>query len=111
MGSKRNCERHQRVHDKLKPYACQQCGARFTLPHSVKAHVKSVHLKQKNWHCSYCSKSFATKTTLKGHLTAVHNDGVWARFKCNICAKQFYERQRFEEHKVNAHKPKDPIEE
>lgn len=99
--TKQNLDRHQRVHDGKKPYPCPHCSARFTLPHSVKSHIKAVHLKQKDWHCQHCSKSFATKTTLKGHMSSVHNDATFARFKCNICDKQFYERQRFISHKKN----------
>ena len=109
--SRQNLERHQRVHDKKKPYQCKHCGARFTLPHSVKAHILAVHLKVKDFHCSYCPKAFASKTALKGHLSAVHGDSVWARYECKECGKKFYEKQRYLLHTKNAHRPKDPIDE
>merc|ERR1712176_828863 len=54
--SKQNLERHQRVHDKKKPFECKYCGMRFTVSHSVKNHIVAVHLKRRDFHCSYCSK-------------------------------------------------------
>merc|ERR1712154_13174 len=54
---------------------------------------------------------FAAKTTMKSHMVSLHDDSKYARFKCSICSKQWYEKGNYLKHKATAHKEKDPIKE
>ena len=93
-------EKHQRLHDGLKPYTCDECGMRFSQRASKRAHVRNVHLKIRRFKCKYCGKAFAEKTGLRSHEAAVHGDAKAARFECEHCGKRWYEKGTYLKHKA-----------
>jgi len=49
------------------PYACDLCGAAFTLPQNLKRHYESQHTTMAHV-CPYCQKSFTRVDSLKRHI-------------------------------------------
>ena len=52
--------------NKMKPFSCLECNKCFSLPGSLKTHLK-IHTGIKPFSCSECDKSFNQKGNLKTH--------------------------------------------
>ena len=104
-------DRHQRVHDGLKPHDCPHCELKFAQRCSMKRHVRVVHLGDKQFKCSYCGLSFGTSSGMKSHVVSRHNDKEYARFQCNVCWKRFYSGNSYRDHMAHKHRRLDPKEE
>ena len=60
------------VHDKLRPYKCQECEKSFGIERGLSRHVRSVHEKQKNHCCPHCSYKCCESTDLRKHCRSCH---------------------------------------
>lgn len=69
-----------------KPYFCDECGRRFKLRDSLRAHQKQGHSEERPWGCEQCGASFKKKGTLTAHLD-IHR-GI-RPFKCESCPASF----------------------
>jgi len=49
---------------------CPQCDKKFMRPYNMRVHVDRVHNKVKPWACQFCEKIFATTSDLKQHLAS-----------------------------------------
>ena len=72
---KDNLTRHEkRVHEKIKPFACQyeQCELSFPDDFSLQRHIVAIH-EEKKYECSICDKSYSQKGHLSDHMRKEHN--------------------------------------
>ncbi|KAM0755707.1 hypothetical protein T439DRAFT_376022 [Meredithblackwellia eburnea MCA 4105] len=58
-----------------RPFACQECGSRYTRQEHLDRHVTAKHRESKEFVCSYCQKGFARRDILRRHeLAHAKND-------------------------------------
>lgn len=62
------------VHDRLRPFGCDDCSFAAASPKGLKIHVESVHLKLKNVDCPYCEYATYQYSLLRGHVKRRHAD-------------------------------------
>ena len=72
--SKINLKQHvEIVHEKKKPFACQDCDMKFTSMESLEQHVETVHEKKKTFTCLFCDNKFSDNHVLNSHVEMLHN--------------------------------------
>lgn len=70
-----------------RPHMCEVCGKAFSQKGSVLDHKDRVHLKIKNFACDKCPGRFFDRTTLRIHMQRRHTEGGEPRVPCPVCGK------------------------
>ena len=65
-------ERSLKVHDKMKPFECKGCSAKFSTKAHLKGHIESVYEGKKPFECNICDKKLSTKQSLDNHTKSKH---------------------------------------
>ena len=63
---------HSSVHERKKPYQCNNFDSSFTQNGQLKSQIASVHERKKPFQCNECASSFTGNTKLKGNIVSVH---------------------------------------
>ncbi|XP_045469636.1 zinc finger protein 532-like [Harmonia axyridis] len=97
--SKCSYSAHQRIHSRLPPFICPECGKKFETRQYLMKHLDDVcfHLaKQVRIRCpgKRCSKVFASAETFSAHFA--NHLQKW--YQCNLCKKCFQNDTEFSEH-------------
>ena len=108
--------------EKAKPYVCNICDGKFTLPKELKKHVEEDHegkkkklqkivhevkeqdheRKRKNtYQCTTCEAKFISKSSLFTHIASVH-EGIKSH-KCSFCDASFGQTGNLNKHIKNIH--------
>ncbi|MBU2560175.1 TniQ family protein [archaeon] len=95
--TKYNFDRHSDAHNGIRPYACTECGERFTQKAMRDRHVDKKRCKKKAY---TFSKKHDMLTHLKTHAEK-------KEFVCPECREGFAHKTYFKEH-LNIHKDKRP---
>lgn len=67
-------KQHMRtVHDKERPFQCEQCTASFGQRNHLTQHVLVVHERQKLFKCDACGTSFSNRGNLNQHVRRKHS--------------------------------------
>jgi len=89
------------VHEKLKPYICNECSIPFAAKGNLKSHRETVHFKVKNYACEQCPFKNHRKVMLDNHIKRVHQ-GVYD-FSCTSCKYGTYNKSKLQEHINSVH--------
>ncbi|CDW77247.1 UNKNOWN [Stylonychia lemnae] len=85
-------QKHQRVHDKRKPYVCKfdGCNQAFSQISNLIRHER-IHTGEKPYICNFCKKKFASGSNLKQHVQVHDNDDTRIQYKCYVdgCGKGY----------------------
>lgn len=91
---------HLRIHDKLPPYKCPDCGKDFTNWDDLSSHLKMScgHIaKCVRYYCYSCKKHFASKSILANHIKDLHSRDI---FRCSSCPVAFYNKTSIDKHMI-----------
>lgn len=97
---------HARIHDKIEPYVCPECGQTFRSSRDVfMTHVKKVcfHFSRiVRPRCPVCSATLShpSAETMVAHLETTHSSSY---HKCNSCTMAFPTEQSFHGHSLAQH--------
>lgn len=102
--SRCNFKAHLRIHLKVKPYICPECG--IGLQQSWDAFFR--HLKYECFHfsrsvgykCSVCSHLLGSSVALQKHMMDLHTETY---VKCQACPMAFKSVSSFQNHKAHLH--------
>ena len=74
------------------PVRCQRCAEIFKAKHELYIHEEKKHNIKREFSCYACDTKFFLRKSHTDHLKKVHSH------KCDICAKNFHEKQDFVNH-------------
>uniref|UniRef100_A0A1Q3F0X3 C2h2-type zn-finger protein n=1 Tax=Culex tarsalis TaxID=7177 RepID=A0A1Q3F0X3_CULTA len=107
--SARYLEKHREIHkdkcDRVKPFECDQCQARFTLKENLLKH-KRIHSNEKNYSCPYCQEQFLHWASRRYHIDSRHTGEK--RFTCEYCGAKFRNSSHYSVH-LRRHKGLTPF--
>ena len=85
-------QKHNRVHDKQKPFKCEfsGCPCAFSQISNLIRHQR-IHTGEKPFKCNFCSKTFASGSNLKQHLQVHQKQDSRSNFECIFegCKKNY----------------------
>lgn len=83
---------HLRIHNKLPPYKCPECGKDYTTWDDLYSHLKMAcghFAKCVQYYCSHCKKVFPSKPDLARHISLLHFQDI---YRCSVCRVAFYNK-------------------
>ncbi|XP_065425277.1 zinc finger protein 501-like isoform X2 [Chrysemys picta bellii] len=76
---------HQRIHTRVRPHECRECGKTFAWSSTLIAHQR-IHTGEKPYKCRECRKTFARSSHLIAHQRSHTGEKP---YKCCECGKTF----------------------
>ena len=89
------------IHERKKPFKCDNCDKSFRQKAHLQRHVASVHEGIKSFQCNDCAKYFTTKRSMCDHIATVHE--LKKPFHCDICNRCFTSKAYIAKHIANVH--------
>ena len=100
-------QRHiKAVHEKLKPYNCDQCKTSFSQNGHLQTHIRDVHEKLKPYNCEKCEYKCSQNRDLQKHIQAVHEK--LKPYKCDQCETSFSQSSTLQTHIQAVHEKLKP---
>jgi len=100
FSSKKGLNGHMSTHEKERKFECSICKHRFAQPTSLQKHQR-VHDNLKPFSCEEpgCSLIFSMKSNLRRHVRNLHT-GAEPSFECDICQDSFKTKNNLHQHSV-----------
>ncbi|XP_041348805.1 zinc finger protein 808-like [Gigantopelta aegis] len=89
-------KRHWYQHNPENKHACSHCEKLYCSVLELQEHVNTAHLNLK-FLCYGCGKKFNSRRALNRHASHAH-ENVY-KYTCEVCAKRFYDKVKFDDHK------------
>ena len=83
------------IHQKIRPFACEQCGASFIRRDHMAQHTRIAHTGERPYQCAYCPKNFSRRDLMRKH-ERIHTDT--RPYACQFCHKAFTQRDKMVVH-------------
>ncbi|KAJ8015576.1 hypothetical protein DPEC_G00027550 [Dallia pectoralis] len=93
--SRRDRERHNRMHSGEKPFSCPHCHRSFSDRANMCKHML-IHSGVKPYICPDCGKGFSEKGNLRRHRGMIH--GSIPKAHCKDCPKSYVEKSGLDRH-------------
>lgn len=90
------------VHNRLKQFECDQCGAKFGLKADLGRHRYRIH-ESRSFSCEACGKSFAEESQLKLHVRITHEKDAHP-WECKECHIHFGRKSSLTRHELTVHR-------
>merc|ERR1712136_335152 len=92
----------RRVHQKEKPFACENCGKRFFNKGALDNHVNRCK-GIKPYKCDECGKCFSAPADVRVHKQS-HSEG--RPYSCQLCGKTYKRQSHLYQHKKRCNSSK-----
>lgn len=89
------------VHNRLKQFECDQCGAKFGLKADLGRHRFRIH-ESRSFTCESCGKSFAEESQLEFHIRITHEEDA-RPWECKVCHIRFGRKSSLTRHEQTVH--------
>ena len=90
------------VHEKLRPWTCEECNKSFSDRRDLIAHEDSIHKGLKPFDCPYCDYKCARKKNMYVHIKNIHGDKGSMHgkpsYECGQCGHVAKHRRLLEQH-------------
>ena len=95
------------VHEKLRPWTCEECNKSFSDRRDLIAHEDSIHKGLKPFDCPYCDYKCARKKNMYVHIKNIHGDKGSHHgkpsYECGQCGHVAKHRRLLEQHIRSVH--------
>ena len=103
---KKHLFNHEHVTETDLPHECIQCGKQDFCLQRLQKHIDEFRGPFHNNQCTQCSEKFENHANYKDHVKKCHQ-GVW-KYRCDECELIFDSIKASKEHRLEAHKRKQP---
>jgi KRAB domain-containing zinc finger protein len=104
---KKHLFNHEHVTKTALPHECIQCGKQDFCLQRLQKHIDNFRGPCHNNQCTQCHDFFKSHQDYKVHVEKIHF-GIW-KYRCDDCEKVFDSIQASREHRLEAHKRKQPL--
>lgn len=95
LSSRSTLVKHMVIHQKDKPFKCDQCDSSFNQKRDLNTHVMQKHTSERPHTCDICHKGFVHKFYLIEHMT--YHTGE-RHYQCTQCGKRFQAQSALTKH-------------
>ena len=105
---KYDLDEHKRLHTGESIYKCTICSKIFAREYHLNIHTMK-HTGEKRFKCDECGEPFTSGRKLKNHRIEKHGASETDIFKCEVCQREFADRNTMKKH-VKSHSKEKPYE-
>lgn len=97
--SRGQLKQHMVVHQKNRPYRCDECGKCYSYAQVLEIHYRT-HTGERPYNCRFCGRSFRQRSHLNDH-ERIHTGEK--PYSCTVCGKRFVQSSQLKKHFRNLH--------
>jgi len=99
LSSKRSYDEHMNIHNRARPFSCDQCDYAAASQMTLRRHKLRNHVPRQAWgyHCPHCTEAFMEPASYQQHVLSRHL-GQSATFGCKECNFTTKCSRQFQQH-------------